>query len=335
VIDSQQFGQPAVLRRQLLVAIGAMPIAALASSARASRYPARPVRIVVGFAPGGTADAFARLLAEFATKQLRTAVIVENKAGAAAIVGAEHVAKSSADGYTLLLTFADAMVGNPALYRQLPYKPASDFVPVGLLAQGPLVVSIGKSVPASNLREFVAHARKASISWGSWGAGSHGHLLCEAMNKAYQLTMQHVPYKGEAPTVQGLLGGEIQIAAGSIGVMAPHLKSGALKALGTNGVQPSLTLPQVPTLAEQGASGEAFTKLGWVGLVAPANTPADIVAQWGTLVRDFLALESTRTRFLAYGFEPSFLDSTALRKRMEDDARVWARLIAEAGVRLD
>lgn len=326
-------------RRQLLAAIGALPCAAFASHAWASRdparYPTRPVRIVVGFAPGGTADVFARLLAEFATKQLGSAVIVENKMGAAAILGAEHVAKSAADGYTLLLTFADAMVGNPALYRQLPYKPVSDFVPVGLLAQGPLVVSIGKSVPAISLSEFVAHARKANISWGSWGAGSHGHLLCEAMNRAYKLNMQHVPYKGEAPTVQGLLSGEIQIAAGSIGVMAPHLKIGALKALGTNGAQRSLTLPQVPTLAEQGASGEAFTQLGWVGLVAPANTPADIVARWSLLVRDFLALETTRGKFLVYGFEPRFLDSKAFQKRMDEDTRVWARLIAEAGVTLD
>jgi len=322
-------------RRQLLAAIGALPIAVFALNAWASVYPVRPIRMVVGFAPGGTADVFARLLAEFATKQLGAAVVVENKAGVAAIVGAEHVAKSAADGYTLLLSFAEALVGNPALYRQLPYKPASDFVPIALLAQGPLVVSIGKSVPANNLSEFINHARKVDISWGSWGAGSHGHLLCAAMNRAYKLNMQHVPYKGEAPTVQGLLSGEIQIAAGSIGVMAPHLKSGALKALGTNGAQRSLTLPQVPTLAEQGAGGEAFTQLGWVGLVAPANTPADIVRQWSLLVRDFLALESARTRFLVYGFEPRFLDSVAFRKRMEDDTRVWGRLIADAGVTLD
>ena len=322
-------------RRQLLAAVGALPIAILTSHAWASRYPARPVRLVVGFAPGGTADVFARLLAEFATKQLGSAVVVENKAGVAAIVGAEHVAKSAADGYTLLLTFADAMVGNPALYRQLPYKPASDFVPVGLLAQGPLVVSIGQSVPANKLGDFVAHARKANVSWGSWGAGSHGHILCEAMNRAYQLNMQHVPYKGEAPTVLGLLSGEIQIAAGSIGVMAPHLKSGALKALGTNGTQRSLTLPQVQTLAEQGARGEAFTQLGWVGLVAPANTPADIVARWSLLLRDFLALDSTRARLLVYGFEPRFLDSVAFQKRIEEDTRVWGRLIADAGVTLD
>ena len=239
----------------------------------------------------------------------------------AAIVGAEHVAKSAADGYTLLLTFAEAMVGNPALYRQLPYKPASDFVPIGLLAQGPLVVSIGKTVPAINLIEFVAHARKANLSWGSWGAGSHGHVLCVAMNRTYKLNMQHIPYKGEAPTVQGLLSGEIQIAAGSIGVMAPHLKSGALRALGTNGAARSLTLPQVPTLAEQGAGSAAFIQPGWVGLVAPANTPADIVTQWSLLVRDFLALESTRTRFLAYGFEPRYLDRGAFRTLMEEDAR--------------
>lgn len=295
----------------------------------------RPVRLVVGFAPGGTADVFARMLAQFATEQLGRNVIVDNRPGAGAIIGADHVAKSAADGNTLLLTFAEALVSNPALYRSLPYQPARDFDFVCLLAQGPLVVAVNKSLGIDSLETFISTARKKSLNWGSWGAGSHGHLLCEALNRTYQLQIQHVPYKGEAPTIQALLGGEIQVAAGSIGGMRPHLNAGTLRAIGTIGSQRSLALPETRTLYEQGARDAAFTTLGWVGLVAPKGLDAAVAKQWLDLVRAFFAREETRRQFLNYGFEPRVLDRTAFRQLFEADSITWAQLIRQSGVRLD
>lgn len=295
----------------------------------------KPIRLVVGFAPGGAADVFARMLAQFASQQLGRSVIVDNRPGAAAIIGADHVAKSVNDGTTLLLSFAEALVSNPTLYRSLPYQPARDFDFVCLLAQGPLVIAVNKSVGVDSLDALLAVARKRSLNWGSWGAGSHGHLLCEGVNRAYQTQIQHVPYKGEAPTIQALLGGEIQIAAGSIGGMRPHLMAGTLRAIGTIGSVRSLALPDTRTLYEQGARDAAFTTLGWVGLVAPKGLDAAIARQWLDLVRAFFAREETRRQFLNYGFEPRVLDAAAFRKLFDADSITWAQLIRQSGVQLD
>lgn len=295
----------------------------------------RPVRLVVGFAPGGTADVFARMLAQFASQHLGRNVIVDNRPGAAAIIGADHVAKSAPDGNTFLLSFAEALVSNPALYRSLPYQPARDFEFVCLVAQGPLVVAVNKSLGVDSLDGLIKSARERPLNWGSWGAGSHGHLLCEALNRSFRLQIQHVSYKGEAPTIQALLSGEIQVAAGSIGGMKPHLVAGSLKAIGSIGTQRSLALPETRTLFEQGARDAAFTTLGWVGLVAPKGTALSVRQQWTDLVRAFFAREETRRQFLNYGFEPRVLDESAFRKLFETDAITWSRLIEQAGVRLD
>jgi tripartite-type tricarboxylate transporter receptor subunit TctC len=194
---------------------------------------------------------------------------------------------------------------------------------------------VGKKVPATDLKAFVAYAKANPVNWGSWGAGSHGHLLCEAMNRRYGLTMQHIPYKGEAPTLQGLLSGEIDIAAASIGGMRAHLKSGNVQAIGTIGKTRSLALPDTQTLFEQGARDAAFTTLGWVGIVAPRGTPENIVRAWRDVVAQFLQRDNVRQQFMGSGFEPRFLDSAAFRAQIEADARVWAALIREADVRLD
>jgi tripartite-type tricarboxylate transporter receptor subunit TctC len=324
-------------RRRFLIASSA-----LATSCRSfaqPAYPSRQARIVVGFAPGGAADVFARLLAVKASAALGQTVIVDNRPGAGAIIAADYVAKSAADGHTLFLTFSEALVSNTALYRNLPYNPSRDFTFVAMLSASQLVIAVNRRLPATNLAEFVAYARAlpatAPLNFGSWGAGSHGHLLCEALNKHFKLRLQHVPYKGEGPTIQDLVGGQIQIAAGSIGGMAPHIRSGALKALGVIGDKPSVALPQIKSLAEQGLSDAAFTTLGWMGLVAPSGTPGFIVDRWAEIVREFVGNAETLQRLQNYGFEPRYLAKAAFFRAWQTDMPVWTRLIQDAGVTLD
>jgi tripartite-type tricarboxylate transporter receptor subunit TctC len=297
---------------------------------------AKPIRIVVGFAPGGTADTLARLIAAKAAMRLNRPVLVDNKPGAAAILGADHVARSAADGHTFFLTFSEALVSNTALYRNLPYKPERDFDFVALLAAGPLVICVNKDVPANNLASLVANARKGGVlNFGSWGKGSHGHLLCEALNKFYQIDMQHIAYKGEAPTIVDLVAGQIQLAAGSIGGMAQHIKSGALKPIGVIGHHESAALPMVPTLLSQGANDAAFTTLGWVGLVAPKGITSQVATEWSALMRDIMSMPDVAARFSSIGFEPRYLDGAAFFKQWQRDTPVWTRLINAAGLSLD
>lgn len=335
---------PESKRRRWLQRAGAISLAPLCSPSflwARSAYPSRPVRIVVGFAVGGAADTFARLLAQKASTALGWSVIVDNRPGAGAAIAADYVAKSSADGHTLFLTFSEALVANTALYRKLPYNPRRDFAFISMLCASKLVIAVNQSIPATRLKELIAFARPPStlstkpINFGSWGAGSHGHLLCEALNKIYGLALQHIPYKGEGPTIQDLVAGEIQIAAGSIGAMVPHIRSGALRAIGVIGDKPSPALPQVPSLIEQGATAQAFALLGWMGLVAPVGTPEPIVDRWVAIVREFVESNEVQQRLLAFGFEPRILAKDAFFRAWQADVPVWTKLINETGVTLD
>lgn len=304
--------------------------------AAASGYPNRAIRIVVGFQAGGTADVFARIIAAKAAPILGQAVIVDNKPGVGAILGADHVAKSAPDGYTLFLTFSEALISNTALYKNLPYHPARDFSFITMVATGPLVIVVNKNIPAQDLRELVSHAKSGvNINFGSWGQGSHGHLLAEALNKKYGIKMEHVAYKGETPVIQDLLGGQIDIAAGSIGNMAPHIKSGALKAIGVIGLKVNPALPTVPTLASQGATDISFTTLGWVGLVGPARLSFEITSRLGEVMREVLAMPDVKSRLKVYGFETKFLARDDFYKVWQRDLALWTKLITDAGVSLD
>jgi tripartite-type tricarboxylate transporter receptor subunit TctC len=332
-------------RRRWLQRAGAVSLAPLFSTplrlSAKNAYPTRPIRIVVGFAAGGSADTFARLLANKAGAALGGAVIVDNRPGAGAAIAADHVAKSPADGHTLFLTFSEALVANTALYRKLPYNPRQDFAFISMLCASKLVVAVNKSIEATNLKELITFVRSPStqstnrMNFGSWGAGSHGHLLCEALNKNYGLAIQHIAYRGEGPTIQDLVAGEIQIAAGSIGAMAPHIRSGALRAIGVIGDKPSAALPQVPSLIEQGATAPAFALLGWMGLVAPVGTPGPIVDRWVAIVREFIESNEVQQRLLAFGFEPRVLAKDAFFRAWQTDVPIWTKLIDETGVTLD
>ncbi len=297
---------------------------------------AQPIRIVVGYPPGGMVDSFARLLAVHGGKVLDQQIIVDNKPGAGTIIAAENVAKSMADGRTLFLTLSGSLINNTALYQKLPYDPNRDFTYIALLATVPIVTTVHKSVPAANLQELVAYSRsRKDLSFGSWAPGSAGHIVCEALNKSYQLSLVHVPYKGEAPMIQDLVGGQIQIASGSVGSMQPHLRSGAVKAIALTGSHRSQAAPEVMTFAEQGGSSPAFAAVGWMGLVGPANLPAETVARWKKIVLDFLNLPDVQQRLNTYGADPKFLPAEEFYRFWQADLPVWTKLINDTGVKLD
>ena len=324
-------------RRKFLTTAGTLIAAPFCNAAHAQApYPSRPVKLVIGFPAGGATDTLGRLLASHAAMRLSQPVIVENKPGAGTLIAADHVAKAAADGHTLFLTLSGALVNNTALYRNLPYNPGRDFTYLAMLATGQTIITVHKSVPASNLKELVTYARSGrNLSFGSWAAGSQGHILCEALNKSYQLSLLHVAYKGEAPVVQDLIGGQIQMAAGSFGSMAPHIASGALKVIGVVGSQRSAVMPELMTLLEQGATDPAFTTIGWIGLVGPAGMPRDIVERWAAIAREFLELPEARSKIIAYGFEPKFVPTDAFFRTWQADMPVWTKLINDLGVKLD
>ena len=247
-----------------------------AGTAQAQAYPAKPVRIVVPFAPGGGTDVIARHLAAGMTDSLKRQVIVENRAGANAIVGTEFVARAPADGYTLLFVSSPHSV-NPGMYAKLPYDTLRDFAPIAQVASSPYFLVTHPSLPARNVKELVALARKQpdQILYGSGGSGSSAHLSAELFNQLAGVKLREVPFKGAGPALIGTLTGEVALVFGNALTVKPHIESGRLRALGIASVERSKSFPDVPTIAEAGVPG--YRSDAVLGLLAPAHTPRAII----------------------------------------------------------
>lgn len=282
-------------RRDVLRASAAVGGALALGRAGAAGYPERPIKIVLPFAAGGTADTVARLLSAKLQEHLGQPVIVEARAGANGIIGADYVAKSAPDGYTLLLN-SSAQALNESLYKKLPYDPRAAFAPVALVVPPvPFVLVIHPSIPAQNLKEFIAYAKAhpGQLSYGSAGIGSTLHLGTEMLADAAGISLLHVPYKGAAPALTDLVGGQIKLMINSWAVVLPFVKDGRLRALGQCGASRSPFIPELPTLAEAGLPGVDITS--WYGLYAPAATPratVDILneaTQWAMTQPDVVA----------------------------------------------
>ena len=271
-------------RRRLLGA--ALPLAAggwlTATSANAAGWPDKPVKIVIPFAAGGTADMVARLLANELAQRLGQPVVVEARAGANGIIGADAVAKSAPDGYTLLL-HSSAHAINASLYRKLPFDTERSFAPVApVVAPGAFVIAVNPQLPVTTLREFVeyARARPDTVSYGSAGIGNGLHLAGEMLSQQAGIKLLHVPYKGAAPIVNDLVGGQIQMMFNSPLALQAFVRDGKLRLLAQTGTKRMASLPDVPTVAESGVAGLAnYEATSWYGLYAPAGTPADVTAR--------------------------------------------------------
>ncbi|MBY0411512.1 MAG: tripartite tricarboxylate transporter substrate binding protein, partial [Burkholderiaceae bacterium] len=300
-------------------------------------YPNKPIKIIVPFAAGGATDVLARVLAEKLTIGLGQPIVIDNKPGAAGIIGTDAVAKAAPDGYTLLLGLSNSMMTNQFLYKKLPYSPERDILPVYQIAIAPLVLVAHPSVPVSTgpeLLKYVA-ANKGKVSYGSYGVGAYPHLAGAYMSLSQNADMSHVAYRGEAPMVQDLLGGQIQIAFASALQAKAHIEAGKLKAIGVSGERRMGTLPNVPSLAEQGMNDEAYRIAGWLAIGAPVGTPAAIVERIASEVRKATQMPDVIQRIVGMGFDVQNSSPALFAASMVKERPVWERLIKVSGAQLD
>jgi tripartite-type tricarboxylate transporter receptor subunit TctC len=322
--------------RTLAHAVAALllPLALAGGDAVAQTWPAKPVRIVVGFPPGGTNDLLARILAPKLGEALSQQVVVDNRGGANSIIGTELVARSPADGYTLLLNSV-VMAINPGLYRKLAHDPVADFAPIIRIAAGQLVLVVHPSLPARSVKELIAlgRARPDELSYASSGSGGSPHLAMELLNATSGIKMVHVPYKGTGPAFSDLLGGQVPIMFSPIVPVVPHVRSNRLRALAIGGAQRTAALPQTPTVAEAALPG--FEASAWFGMFAPARTPREIVDRLNAELGRILTQPDIREKLVAQGADPLGGSPEALGDYLRQELVKWARVVAVSGARAD
>jgi tripartite-type tricarboxylate transporter receptor subunit TctC len=326
---------PSFLRRRVLRALSAGTVVAAAAMAlhvapaAAQSYPDKPVKIVVGFAPGGTNDILARLLAAGLQERLHQGFIVENKPGAASAIGNEFVARSNPDGYTLLVSSSGGMTTNPVLMKSLSYDPVKDYEPIALLATFPLVVTVPASLPVKNFGELVQYSKTHKDGRLDNGTPTTSFVLvAETLTEAAGVKFNHIQYRGSGPVVTALLGGEIQVGVLDAPAVIPHIKGGKLKALAVTTATRSAALPDVPTIAESGYAG--YDTPIWTALMAPKGTPEPVLAKLRAAVGDILKDKATVERMHALGLEPGNTDSAGLAKRIAGDIARWSRVAQAA-----
>jgi tripartite-type tricarboxylate transporter receptor subunit TctC len=305
------------------------------ASAQTTAYPSQPVKLIVGFAAGGPSDLVARAFADHAAKPLGQPVIVDNKPGANAVLATEAVAASRPDGQTLLAAATNhTMI--PALYGgRIKFDAAKSFVPVCTLASSATVLVVGPSLPVKTVAEFMerAKAKPDSLSYATPGQGSSPHLATEQFRRLAGLSMLHVPYKGAAPAVTDLLGGQVDLSMATVGSVLPHIKSGKLKALAVASRQRSALLPEVPTFDEAGIKG--FVVDTWYGLLAPAGTPADALRMLTREASDFVRSAAVRERLAGAGLEPGGLCGEPFAAQISREIDANTRIARELNLKVE
>jgi tripartite-type tricarboxylate transporter receptor subunit TctC len=305
-----------------------------ASCSWAEDYPARPVRVVIPFAPGGGTDIVGRILAQHLTQRLGQSFVVENRPAGSGIVGADHVAKSAPDGYTLLFAFS-SLSSSAQLFSKLPYDPVRDFAPVALATTSPLLAVIPAVLPANDLREFIAHARASpgKLNYGSSGPGSSPHLATELFMSLTGVQMAHISYKGIGPATTALLAHEVQFSLVPIAVGMPHVRSGRLRALATCGPQRSAATPDVPTASEAGVL--SLEVIAWWGMLAPAKTPPRVVTLLNREIRAVLDQTEVRRGLVDQGMDPAGGEPGEFAALIKADMEKWGAIGRRLGVKLD
>jgi tripartite-type tricarboxylate transporter receptor subunit TctC len=308
-------------------------LAFLPSLAEAQAYPARPVRMIVTFAAGGGADFVARAVAPKLSEALGQPVLVENRPGANGALGADLVAKAAPDGYTLLLGAAGTLVVAPHLGANMPFDPMKDLAPASLVAISPFVVTLHPSVQANSVRELVALAKAnpGRINYGTSGTGGSPQLATELFKSTTGVNMVHVPYKGLAPALTDLIGGQIQVVFADVGLVKGHIAGGKLKGLAVTSATRTAAMPELPTVAESGVAGYAGGT--WYGILAPAGTPADILARVSAETRKVLAQPEIKAAFVGQGMEPAGDTPAQFAGFMREEFGKWGKVIRDAGIK--
>ncbi|MGT2512755.1 Bug family tripartite tricarboxylate transporter substrate binding protein [Cupriavidus basilensis] len=300
-------------------ALSLLGMTVCAASAQAQDYPARPVVLVVPFPPGGAVDIIGRMVGKKLGDRLGQTVVIENRAGAGTIVGAGYVAKAAPDGYTLFISSGSTFTVNPAINANLPYDPVKSFEPVGLVARVPLILLANRDVPVDNLRQMMAAVKAApgKYAYGSFGNGTTGHFAGEMILGATGMKLQHIPYKGSAPAIADLIGGQIPFSVDTIAASLPHIKSGRVKVIAVAGARRATLLPDVPTVAESGFPG--FDADSWVAIAAPRGLPPDVRARLGKALAQTMNDREIQEKLVANGLEPSYATPEQVGAMIEKD----------------
>jgi len=304
------------------------------TQAAAEPFPSRPVKLIVPFTPGTGIDILSRAIGQKLQERWGRAVVIDNRPGASGNIGTDAGAKAPADGHTLVMT-VNALAINAGLYKNLPYNPVKDFAPVGRVALGTLGLTVIPSVPATSVKEFVAMAKAqpGALFYGSPGNGTPHHLAMELLKSATGIDLIHVPYKGSAGLVADMLGGHISIMFLPVHVAMPHVKSGKLRVLAVSTATRSPVAPSVPTIAESGVPGYEVDM--WYGLLAPAGTPKEIIAQINADVTAVLAMPDVRDTLTRQGLEPAPSSPEQFGALIRTDIAKWAKVIKDAGISAD
>jgi tripartite-type tricarboxylate transporter receptor subunit TctC len=307
---------------------------AIAGVCMAQTYPAKPVRVIVPFAPGGGTDILTRTIAPKLSEVLGQQLVIDNRAGGGSTIGSEMAAKAVADGYTLLMVDT-SFTTNPSLYRKLPYDSAHDFAPVSLMAAAPVILIVHPSVPVRTVKEFVAlaKAKPGQLNFASGGAGSSTHLGGELLKLVAQIDLVHIPYKGTGPAVADVLGGQVVMMFAGISSVKQHVRVGRLRAIAVTGDKRSPAMPEVPTFVESGLKG-VDSGTYW-GCLAPAATPKDVVNKMSAVMASVLRLQEIQVRLVDLGFDPIGGSPEQFAANIQSETEKWARVIKTAGVKLD
>lgn len=303
-----------------------------AAEATAQAYPERPIRLIVGSAPGGGNDFVARVTNAKLSELLGKQVVIDNRGGVGGLLASETVAQATPDGYTLLQMFSNFVI-LPSLHEKLRFDVIGDFVPVANLASSPLILVVHLSTPANSVPELIkiAEAKKGALNYAAPGVGSLGHLAAELFKSAAKVQMEHVAYKGGGPAIAALVGSEVHLYFSTLPAALTQVKAGRLRALGVTSAKRSTAAPQVPTIAEQGLKG--FEVVGWFGVFAPAKTPAAIVNKINAAANQTLALQETRERLLIDGVEAEGGSPGDFARQVRQDVAKWSGVAKAAGLK--
>jgi len=309
-------------------------MAGVISTGHAQTFPVKPLRIISPYPPGGGNDTLARTIAPRLGENLRQNVLVDNRPGANTIVGAEILARSAPDGYTLIL-LPNVHAINPSLYPKLPYHPIRDFAPISLVGTSPMVLALHPSVPAKDVRGLIALARTRTgqLAYGSSGNGSVGHMAGALFDLMAGVKMQHIPYKGTAIMVTDVISGQISLTFGSALGVLPHVRSGRMRALAVTGEKRSPAVPELPTVAEAGVPG--YSIVLWYGLMAPGATPAELVTRLNGEIAKVLNDAGIRTRLATQGVDAAGSTPAAFAALIASDLKKYADLIKRAGMKAE
>ena len=322
------------MRFSLPAAAGALLCLALAGGEVAAQpYPSKPVRLVVPFPPGGFADVYGRVLAAHLGNTFGQSVVVENRSGAGGNIGADVVAKSAPDGYTLVMGTVGTHAINASLYSKMPYDAIRDFAPVALVGEAEGLLVAHPSVPANTVPEFIALARSKPLTYGSAGAGTTGHLAGELFKSMAKVDITHIPYKGNVPAITDILAGQVALVFATLPTVLPHVKAGKLKSIAVLGPSRSTALPEVPTVAESGLPG--FEVNNWVGVFAPAGTPLAVVGRLNAEILRIMRMPEVQARLAGEGmrFVPMTVEQFAVFSKAE--VAHWAPVVKASGARAD